>query len=251
MTGERGLGMNKTTSVQDLMKSASGRYFSEPRGRWVFRGHSRTNYELVPSVGRDKHTAKSRKRYEQGLFEIFCREARAYISTVPTNHWEWLSLAQHHGLPTRMLDWTYNPLVALYFAVEADEDTDGKFYALRAATRASERVLPESPFEIERPVKIFPNIITPRIRAQESVFVVCEALESPLDKVLPSNWIIDQQVIPAAAKEGLRYELFRIGVHASSVFPDLEGLAARLKWQHAVSPQARNLDFQPEIKPAI
>ena len=56
--------MNTTSSVQDLMKSASGRYFAEPRGRWIFRSHSRANYELVPSVGRAKHPAKSRERYE-------------------------------------------------------------------------------------------------------------------------------------------------------------------------------------------
>src|SRR6266566_1667455 len=119
-------------SVPDLITLASEKYFTEPRGRWVFRGHSKADYGLIPSVGRGKHTAKSRERYEEGLFDIFKREAKAYTDTLPNNDWEWLSLAQHHGLPTRMLDWTYNPLVALYFAVEADEDTDGKFFALRA-----------------------------------------------------------------------------------------------------------------------
>jgi hypothetical protein len=242
--------MKTTSSVRDLMESASGRYFAEPRGRWVFRGHSRASYELIPSVGRAKHTAKSRERYEKSLFDIFCREAKAYINTTPTNDWEWLSIAQHHGLPTRMLDWTYNPLVALYFAVEANEDSDGKLYALRAATKASERVLPSSPLEIERPVKLFPNIITPRIRAQEGVFVVCEKLELPLDQVLPTGWIVEQQLIPAAKKGDLRYELFRLGVHASSLFPDLDGLGARLKWQHQVSPQVPHQVLSSETNPS-
>jgi hypothetical protein len=242
--------MKTTSSVEDLMKSASGRYFAEPRGRWIFRGHSQSSYALVPSVGRAKHTAKSRERYEKSLFDIFCREAKAYTDTVPASEWEWLSLAQHHGLPTRMLDWTYNPLVALYFAVEANEESDGMLYALRAATRPTERALPSSPFEIVRPVKLFPNIITPRIRAQEGVFVVCEKVESSLDQVLPTGWIVEQQLIPAAKKGGLRYELFRLGVHASSLFPDLDGLSARLKWQHRVSPQLPSEVFQVETKPS-
>jgi FRG domain len=240
--------MSSVSSVQDLMKLASGRYFSEARGRWVFRGHSKASYELIPSVGRAKHTAKSRERYEKSLFDIFCREAKAYISTTPSNDWEWLSLAQHHGLPTRMLDWTYNPLVALYFAVEANGDSDGKLFALRAITKVSERLRPSSPFESDKPYKFFPNIITPRIRAQEGVFVVCKDLELPLDRDLRSDWTIEQHLIPGSAKMALRYELFRLGIHASSLFPDLDGLGARLKWQHEVSPQARNQGSQDKIK---
>jgi len=89
--------MEPLTSVQDLIQYATRRYFTEPRGRWIFRGHSKAEYDLVPSVGRYKHTAKSRQRYEKGLFDIFRREALAYIAPGPDNDWEWLSLAQHHG----------------------------------------------------------------------------------------------------------------------------------------------------------
>jgi hypothetical protein len=233
------------------MISASGGYFAEARGRWVFRGHSKTSYELIPSVGRTVHTAKSRERYEKSLFDIFRREAKAYCDITPANDWEWLSLAQHHGLPTRMLDWTYNPIVALYFAVQEHEETDGKLFALRAVTKVSEHVLPSSPFEIDKPVKFFPNIITPRIRAQEGVFVVCDKLESPLDQVLRTDWRIEQHLVPSLAKKSLRYELFRLGIHASSLFPDLDGLAARLKWQHEVSPQpvSRRMPIETEPRP--
>ena len=228
--------MKPLTSVRDLIDYATGRYFTEPRGRWIFRGHSNATYDLIPSVGRSKHTAKSRERYERSLFEIFRREALAYILTGPASDWEWLSLAQHHGLPTRMLDWTYNPLVGLYFAVRKNEDFDGRLFALRAARSDPDYTLPSSPFEIDRPVKLFPNIITPRIRAQEGVFVVCEKVESPLDQVLPPTWTVEQHVIPSTNKNTIRYELFRLGIHSSCLFPDLDGLSARLKWQHAVLP---------------
>src|SRR5215471_237952 len=238
--------MESLTSVQDLIRYATRRYFTEPRGRWIFRGHCKAEYDLVPSVGRNKHTANSRERYEKSLFDMFRREALAYIAPGPDNDWEWLSLAQHHGLPTRMLDWSYNPLVGLYFAVRTHEDCDGRLFALRAARSSSEHALPASPFEIERPVKLFPNIITPRIRAQEGVFVVCQELERPLNQVLPGNWKVEQHVIKAENKAGLRYELFRLGVHSSSLFPDLDGLSARLKWQHEVLPLVPNQE--PALK---
>lgn len=221
-------------SIKELVDLASAKYFTEPRGRWIFRGHSNANFRLIPSVGRAKHTAKSRERYEQSLFDIFKREARTLARALPTNDWEWLSLAQHHGLPTRMMDWTYSPLVALYFAVKADDNSDGEVFALRAVRK--EHVLPPSPFSIENPVKLFPNLIAARIRAQEGVFIVCHKIEAPLDQVLPSRWRVERHLVPAEKKHALRYELFRLGIHASSLFPDLDGLSARLKWQHEVLP---------------
>jgi hypothetical protein len=236
--------------VQDLLNHASTGYFSEPRGRWIFRGHSSTKFSLIPSVGRVNHVSRSRAKYEESLFDIFCREARGYFnaSALPSNDWEWLSFAQHHGLPTRLLDWTHNPLVALYFAVEMNPELDGKLYALHSVLKASERVRSGSPFTIDRPVKYYPNVITPRIRAQEGVFVICPEVESPLDHKLPQDWKIESCVIPAAKKRTLRYELFRLGVHASSLFPGIEGLAARVGWQHTVSPEktAKASEIPPE-----
>ncbi|HEY7387321.1 MAG TPA: hypothetical protein VH640_02355 [Bryobacteraceae bacterium] len=85
------------------------------------------------------------------------------------------------------------------------------------------------------PVKYYPNIVTPRIRAQEGVFVACAELERPLDNTLENHWTIESLRIAANRKPHLRYELFRLGVHASSLFPDVDGLAARIRWQHLVT----------------
>ena len=223
-------------SVREFLATAGQRYFVEARGRWVFRGHDDIEYKLIPSVGRATHTSKSRLGYERSLFDIFCREACAHLLNIPSDEWEWLSIAQHHRLPTRLLDWTYNPLVALYFAVEGNEAADGQLFALHSVTKASERVRERSPFAIKRPVKLYPNVVTSRIRAQEGLFVACSEIEQPLDEPIRDDWSVERFRIPAAAKANIRYELFRMGVHASSLFPDIDGLAARLKWQHSVSP---------------
>jgi hypothetical protein len=238
-------GMNEITSAHQLLSRCLSSYFAEPRGQWIFRGHADAKYKLISSVGRATHTSKSAEKFEQSLFTIFRREAPGFTSIIPTNEWEWLSMAQHHGLPTRLLDWTNNPLVALYFAVNDRPDIDGSLYALRAPRKAPRGVQAGSPFSIDQPVKFYPNLVTPRIRAQEGVFVVCSDLTVPLDKSLRSDWRLDLLKIPAASKVSLKYELFRLGVHESALFPDLDGLAARLAWQHSASPDVLQKGVAP------
>lgn len=228
--------MVDVTSVHQLLEIAAKRHFTKARGQWVFRGHSDASYKLIPSVGRGGHTSKSTQKYEQSLFRAFRREAGAYLDPLPTNEWEWLSAAQHHGLPTRLLDWSHNPLAALYFAVEGNEAKEGEVFALNAPLKAPESISRKSPFEVQRAMKYYPNIVSPRIRAQEGLFVICPEPEVPLDQKLRSDWAIERIAVPATAKVRLRYELFRLGVHESSLFPHIDGLAARIKWQHSVQP---------------
>jgi len=124
--------------------------------------------------------------------------------------------------------------VALYFVVEAEPEKDGELFALRAGKQVSVVERSGSPFSLHNAVKYFPTIVTQRIRAQEGLFVVCAELETPLDDALPPEWECERLIIPANCKEKLRYALYRLGVHASSLFPDIDGLSARLQWQHAV-----------------
>jgi hypothetical protein len=189
---------------------------------WIYRGLGDISYKLLPKIGRPGYSNGRSVSREKLLLRIFKQRAVRFVSPQPTSELEWLALGQHHGLPTRLMDWTYSPLVALYFAVKGNAESDGVVYC-RHMSRGGNVF---NPFSIKQAQKYYPPHLSPRIPAQSALFTV-----EPKPHI--ETEIADgvQIVIPKAAKNSLREHLYILGIHEESMFPDLDGIGSHLCWR--------------------
>ena len=94
-------------------------------GQFIYRGHASKKWPLKSAIGRYKTYSKD---LEKEVFLQFKQNYYSYTAERPENDMDLLFLAQHYGLPTRLLDFTFNPMIALYFACESELEKDGKVY---------------------------------------------------------------------------------------------------------------------------
>jgi hypothetical protein len=161
---------------------------------------------------------------ERAILRLFKEQAFPYLAFNPGNDWGWLAIAQHHGLPTRLLDWTRNPLVAAYFAVEHEHDADSIVYAYRN-NRHIKTETAGDPFERKAVGKFIPRHVTQRITAQTGLFTIHPEPQAPLEPAA-----VDRLIIKKSYRKALKHTLFRYGIHRASLFPDLDGLSRHIEW---------------------
>lgn len=238
-------------SVYDLLRAVEERQRRRRTPIW-FRGVTNNQYQLVPSLGRLPYALDQ----ERALINVFKQNAVQFLDQRPPNQWEWLFLARHHGVPTRLLDWTESPLIGLYFAVHSvdgsirNDRRDGAVWVLSPTdlNRVANIVLPD-----RRQLPIFEDdddhlknylpatlasehvsSLTPaagiairhskRMQAQHSVFTVTHRDQTPLEEVGDGRHI-GRYLVPAAAKARIRRQLAALRIDRLSVFPELDNAA--------------------------
>lgn len=266
----------RLADIEKLKRNGGGEEAAkERRKKWVYRGQGKPasdpKYALIPSVGRPEF-AKGMDfadfvKLERRAHDIFRKQTVANVNPLPRNSWEVLALAQHHGLPTRFMDWTTNPLVALYFAVRNPEhdlaESQSAIYILTQATLSYEELVDQTRSESTREMAKWvstkyrkPNQIQARqvkqlVNAEEiSPFEITEniiydpphvspriraqdglllAFQNPVTPLPDTHYI--ELVIPGGRRDKIRRELEQYGVFDKQLFPDLDGLAKWLKFK--------------------
>ena len=243
--------MTEVRSVEEYLAWLGAN--SQPDQDYWYRGHASDGWTLSASIFRRASAAAN----ERILLKRFMQEARRHIPDTPVVTWDWLFLAQHHSLPTRLLDWSEGPLIALFFASQDHLDIAGDHASARAGkvwvlrptvmnskngfAASSERDLPM--FGVDRHLDDYDPISGvdhrrpavaaiasrnfPRISAQWGTFTVANSAEA-LEQLPDADTFLSSIDVPVDAKSDIRRQLQVLGLEDRTIFPDLFRLGQRL-----------------------
>jgi hypothetical protein len=240
------------------------------RDTGIYRGASDACRPLLTSLDRlgGMDPPHTKRDLESHILRNFIRYSRPHLPTAPINEWEVLVAAQHHGVPTRLLDWTYSPLVAAHFATtDAHVGRDRAVWRLdwqevhrafklptlallieelaRTFGSADRPFTPWTLFDgastadagVRAGLRDFACMIEPpsldaRIIAQAAVFTLCTDTSRPFDAFLEAHDLapaLTKYVIPESEAARFRDQLDLVGIDERRVFPDLDGVAEGLR----------------------
>ncbi len=223
---------------------------TQNKSDFLFRGQNK-DWDLIPKLVR-LNLKGELKNIEKLILEEFERSSIPLAQLQPKNEWDLIALAQHHGLPTRLLDWTYSAIVALWFAVnetapEEESKSFGVVWLFKTKVEDFE-INDESPLS-NKNTRIFrPNTISQRISAQRGVFTVHKfmnnkpGLKHDVVQFNTHKAFKDRLIkleIPHENFSDLRAKLNVAGINASTVFPDIDGLCRHLEWSHSFYPDEK------------
>jgi hypothetical protein len=255
-------------------------YSSMLPGGWVFRGHSDDSFKLLPNALREESKSlrelasisPKNNREQQFAEKVVLRKflefsdraglqvpedtqrLRRMLEDNPGNLEAWppdevlslMALAQHSGVPTRLLDWTRNPLKAALFAVDSvAADSTGGLLSVWAfgIEKLSTQDRESNPFT----VITAPSASNSNLRAQEGLFTLARHIKAdsspidrtPFDEIL-RKWVNDYEIktygpwfhritLPKSQAAFLRLALNLEGVNLSSLFPDFYGVVRAMR----------------------
>ncbi len=248
--------MERPTSWTRLLNALFAGAWNASLGRfrlpYAFRGQPLAGDDLSSGLVRLAAGRENVARLELHLLRNFRKYA--YGQSGADSVWQWLALGQHRGLPTRLLDWTYSPFVALHFATAdlTTMDRDGLVWAIDFV--AANRFLPAALRRImhaegsdtatvdmlrrfptlsafdrlaRRPFVVFlePPSLDPRIVNQFALFSLMSSPQAALHRWLATHAVARQIVVPAALKWEVRDKLDQLNINERVLFPGLDGLS--------------------------
>jgi len=202
-----------------------------------------------PRLGRIVLRDESREEAEKNMMEKFKIESVPFLDPIPKAPLDWLSVAQHHRLPTRLLDWTRNALAALWFAIQEaqiekdpSKESDYRFGTVWVLLSEQKSWIKGDEHEDFGPYKVSevhffrPRHFARRISAQSGYFSLHPMRKDEFDSLSDSESGIKQLKrieIPRDAFCHLRDQLDHYNVNYSTLFPDLDGIAKNIEWLHS------------------
>lgn len=247
----------KATTFAGLLEAIE-EFQSSSTVSW-YRGCRNASYALQPSLYRHpiKTGNKEVSELEAVITTRFVQRSLPFLDRPLTDEWDKLFLMQHYGVPTRLLDWSENPFVSIYFSlVSAVEPkaTDASLWMCNPVAwnqRALDHIgykggvldpgnsairvySPGEAFDEmpKTPIMIYGSYNSPRIVAQRGGFALFGQGTEPMETVYKEHAFpegaLQRIEIPHSHVKEIRASLFRKGFTESVVFPDLEGLAKEL-----------------------
>ncbi|MEW6252136.1 MAG: FRG domain-containing protein [Planctomycetota bacterium] len=234
-------------SWADLLKAAEHATAAFKVNAW-YRGHARADWKLQSQLDRAE-----KRRNERSLLGQFMHRAPAVYARCPrpNDHAEWLALARHYGLPTRLLDWTESVLVAAFFAVSEFSSDNGAIWALDPRALNTHQLcspsvtalfadepgqIAHAAFGLPAPEHVRHKIAAAwaprcdaRMAMQHAGYTIhgCSTALEELAAEARPTWLL-RYAVPAGAKASIKHALEQMRVDSAGLFPDLEHLAAWL-----------------------